>query len=217
MELGNMIFGNSRGEVPIERGEGFEEEIYRLFKAYAPNRDNSWREYGEEFENEIFSVFPYYWGDCECDWGNKWGEMEEKFEEENPHKENCFHPRYEKEARMFCPPFGRADAYGELRDKHMIKWSKKNGLENAPNGMAVYCDCGKDEKWEQQVERFYKDNGEHPITCPVEKPNFHYKPTDFRLKWYKYPLRDSYANKNITLQEFRVMINKCIASIKINK
>ena len=39
MELGNLMFGNSRGEYPIGRdGCGFEEELYRLFDAYSPKR-----------------------------------------------------------------------------------------------------------------------------------------------------------------------------------
>ena len=48
MELGNMLNGNSRGEYPLKRSAGFEEELERLFDAYAPKRDNFWREYGEE-------------------------------------------------------------------------------------------------------------------------------------------------------------------------
>ena len=66
MELGNALFGNSRGEYSIERNTGFETELNRLFDAYAPNRDSSYREYGVNFENDVFSVFPYYWGDCTC-------------------------------------------------------------------------------------------------------------------------------------------------------
>ena len=62
----NVNIRNNRGEYPIERMIGFEDELVRLFDAYAPDRDNSWREYGVEFENETFSVFPYYWGDCTC-------------------------------------------------------------------------------------------------------------------------------------------------------
>jgi len=67
MELGNMAFGNSRGEWPMPRHAGFEEELLRLFDAYAPNRNDNWREYGVEFENNTFWVSPYFWGDCTCD------------------------------------------------------------------------------------------------------------------------------------------------------
>ncbi|GER79259.1 MAG: hypothetical protein M5U11_17015 [Anaerolineales bacterium] len=61
MEVGNALFGISRGEFPIERGEGFEEELFRLFDVIAPDDSNSWRVYGMDFENDVFSVFPYYW------------------------------------------------------------------------------------------------------------------------------------------------------------
>jgi len=66
MELGNMMFGNSRGEYPVERLDRYYYEFERLFNAYAPDRNNLWREYGVEFENDTFWVFPYYWGDCTC-------------------------------------------------------------------------------------------------------------------------------------------------------
>lgn len=132
MELGNALFGISRGEFPIEREEGFEEELFRLFDVIAPDRDNSWREYGMDFENDVFSVFPYYWGDCTCGFDEK----DSQWQKENHHNENC----------------------------------------------------------------------------PIVKPNFYYKPTDFSIKWYKYPLRDSYMNQNITLDEFKKIISKCIES-----
>lgn len=46
--------------------------------------------------------------------------------------------------------------------------------------------------------------------CPrYDKPNFHYKPTDFRLNWYKYPLRGNDCNRDITVDEFVDMINHC--------
>lgn len=58
MELGNAVFGNSRGKYPIEQVTGFEDEIARLFAVICPY-DSA----GLEFDNHIFSVFPYYWGD----------------------------------------------------------------------------------------------------------------------------------------------------------
>ena len=125
MEIGNALNGISRGEFPIEREEGFEEELVRLFDAIAPDRDNAWREYGMEFDNDVFSVFPYYWGDCTCGY------------EENSHDE----------------------------------------------------------------------------TCPIVKPNFLFKPTGFSIKWYKYPLRDSYMSHNISLVEFKEVVAKCLESL----
>lgn len=67
MELGNFIFGNARGEFPIERGEGFEEEIGRLAISVDPQY-HDFPQYGTipEFTNEVFELRPYYWGECTC-------------------------------------------------------------------------------------------------------------------------------------------------------
>jgi hypothetical protein len=120
MELGNAIFGHSRGEVPIPRSEGYEEELQRLFDAYSDE------ESVVAFDNETFSVAPYFWGDCDCD----------------------------------RPDF------------------------------------------------------EHTEGCAETRPNFHFKPDDYQLKWYKYPLRDSYANRELSLANFAKMIDRCIASLE---
>ncbi|MBV6391393.1 MAG: hypothetical protein KPEEDBHJ_00601 [Anaerolineales bacterium] len=85
MEVGNALFGISRGEFPIEREEGFEEELFRLFDVIAPDDSNSWRVYGMDFENDVFSVFPCYWGDCTCGFDQK----DAQWQEENHHDENC--------------------------------------------------------------------------------------------------------------------------------
>lgn len=96
MELGNLFFGNSRGEVAIKRSRGWEEMLVELFEACGDG-DN----HGIDFENDVFRVFPYY-----------------------------------------------------------------------------------------------------------------YKPTDYRVSWYKYPLRDSYANRMVKTTEFRKMIEHCIESVR---
>ena len=44
-------------------------------------------------------------------------------------------------------------------------------------------------------------------------PNFIYKPTNFEIQWYKYPLRDSYMNQNITVEQFKEIINNCRKSL----
>lgn len=41
------------------------------------------------------------------------------------------------------------------------------------------------------------------------KPNFIYYPTDFEIRWYKYPLRGAYCNKPITYEEFDQMLSDC--------
>ena len=130
MELGNMMFGNSRGEVPVPRGAGYEDELIRLFEAYAFN--DSMLHYGPEFENDVFEVHPYWWGGCTC---------------------------------------------------------------------------GADEQY---------DWPEHTADCKEVVPNFWYKPTDYQLQFYKYPLRDAYANRAVSLREFAAIIDACIESLGVN-
>ena len=48
----------------------------------------------------------------------------------------------------------------------------------------------------------------------MELPNFVYKPTNFQIQWYKYPLRDSYMNQDITIEQFKQIIDDCKKSIK---
>ena len=128
MELGNLFFGHSRGDFPIPRTDELYDQFVRLFDAYAPKRDKSWREYGVAFENDVFSVQPYYWGDCTCG-------MEEKEET-----------------------------------------------------------CTDD--------------------CLYNVPNFHYKPEDIQVDWYKYPLRSSYSNVELTPELLERVVDACIESLK---
>lgn len=122
MELGNLLFGNSRGNYPLERGhwqETFHEFLDEIgLDGYGYIDDEKLKEYETDrggFENDVFLVNPYYWGEDED---------------------------------------------------------------------------------------------------IMEEPNFIYKPTGYEIDWYKYPLRDSYANKELTFEEFKEILNKCKESIK---
>ena len=47
----------------------------------------------------------------------------------------------------------------------------------------------------------------------AELPNFVYKPTNFQIQWYKYPLRDSYMNQDINVEQFKEIIKNCKKSL----
>ena len=217
MELGNIIFGNSRGKYPIERGVGFEQELSRLFDSYAPDRDNSWREYGEEFENEIFTVREYYWGDCTCGFDN--------LDIKTKHSEDCYQTRLDKEKikagwiknkyfGLDIPESWSWD-YSQKKEKKIMKSLCKELNIGWNNGLscAIHCTCDYDTKYKKEITEAGFPNG-CKDNCKLVLPNFHYKPTNFQIQWYKYPLRDSYSNKKITLREFKKMIDECINSIK---
>ena len=239
MELGNLMFGNSRGEVPVPRGKGYEEELGRLFDAVNGKRDTSWRDYGVDFENEIFSTFPYYWGDCTCEFDEK----ELKWNEQNRHSRGCYQALYGAHMALVDLALG-LPVFSGLTDVFDIQSEEENGIfaftltpkntsqENYElhrsederirrelckkfdiswdngKGSAAHCTCEYDTKW----EKWASENG-HDSKCPITRPNFHYKSSDYRLDWYKYPLRDSYANRTLTLPQFRKMMDTCIASI----
>jgi hypothetical protein len=63
MELGNMVFGHSRGEVEIPRGRGYEDMLIELAMKLPGGEDS--RGYGVNFSNDVFEMHPYCW--CEKD------------------------------------------------------------------------------------------------------------------------------------------------------
>lgn len=210
MELGNAVFGISRGPYPIRRGAGWEEELFRLFDAYAPKRDNSWREYGEEFDNDTFSVSPYYWGDCECGWDEFSGEAEDLFGGLSSHGPDCYQTRIDD--------IERSTSQGEKRIKAICE---EMGL-SYPGGSAIHCTCGHDINYASFMDSAADQFGGDPERghlpgCLITKPNFLYKPTGFEIMWYKYPLRDSYMSKKISLGEFKKIIDLCVASVGASK
>ena len=123
MELGNMLFGNSRGEFPIPDRESWQNIFWEYFGDYFDyhacymnsTEDSSHTTDRGGYENDIFLINPYYWGE--------------------------------------------------------------------------------DEKI-------------------AEQPNFIYKPTEFEMQWYKYPLRDTYMNQNISLEYAEKIWKFCIESMK---
>ena len=45
------------------------------------------------------------------------------------------------------------------------------------------------------------------------EPNFYHKPSGFKISWYKYPLRDSSCNMEITYNQFRSILYDCFNSL----
>jgi len=51
---------------------------------------------------------------------------------------------------------------------------------------------------------------EHDENCDLVKPNFLYKPTGFKLYWYKYPMRGATMLPGVTTEEFMRIILDCM-------
>jgi hypothetical protein len=197
MELGNIVFGNSRGPVSIERGEGYERELERLFYAIDPDYSRD-----TPYENEVFAIRSYYWGDCTCGFEEKdW-----KWSEDNKHKPHCYQTDYNNLPEDVRSAWGKDKA---KHDRAIKEICLRHGIEwNGGLGCAVHCTCG----YQDDYQKFREEN-DHDKNCPIVLPNFEHKPSGYWLKWYKYPLRDSYASKEIGLKEFRKIIDDCIRSV----
>lgn len=116
----------------------------------------------------------------------------------HPINRNIFQEVYFKE---FADRVG-CDLYG------FFNAGKEYGYENdvfkvTPYNWNAECTCGVND-----------DDEDHNYDCELMQPNFWYKPTDFKLVWYKYALRDAYANQNISIEEFKRILKHCVASYK---
>lgn len=256
MEVGNMLFGHSRGSYPVPREDAWLRPLLRLFEAYAPGRDNSWREFSVDFENETFVVFPYYWGECTCGFQERWDEKDAAWEGEHDHRPDC----YQTELRTWMGAYDTMSGYRRIdaaafpggrsllggfittpvetgvlgmyaavheprADAEMNAWrraSERRGRfeghvmtalcrkfkRNRRLGAAVHCTCDY-----RALRAAWVATDSHDRACPTVRPNFHHKPSGFEMRWYKYPLRDSYMNQQIAPGRFVEIIEDCVRSV----
>ena len=55
---------------------------------------------------------------------------------------------------------------------------------------------------------------EHVPGCRADLPNFLHKPSGLELRWYKYPLRDSYMSREVPLDEWAQIIAECKSALR---
>lgn len=73
-------------------------------------------------------------------------------------------------------------------------------------------ELGYDEKYENDVfviRPYYWGDDEDEAM----KPNFVYKPDNVEISWYKYPLRDAYCSNDLTVEQFKAMLDRCAESM----
>jgi hypothetical protein len=87
-----------------------------------------------------------------------------------------------------------ADPKREFAEKYGTKF------ENDIFMMHPYCWCEREEcQW-----------------CNGDMPNFHYKPLDFKVTWYKYIGRSTKLNKELTAEQLVEIQQRCLESL-VNK
>lgn len=52
---------------------------------------------------------------------------------------------------------------------------------------------------------------------PLPPPNFLHKASGVSVRWYKYPLRDSYASREVPLAEWEAILAECVQSVRKEK
>src|SRR6056297_2099357 len=98
MELGNIAFGNARGQYKVPRGE-WEDHFYE--NLVEPMEDRGLIRIcggmgSDGYENEIFWIEPYWWGECTCGYQAKLEEARREWKEENDHREDCYQAELKK-------------------------------------------------------------------------------------------------------------------------
>lgn len=206
--FGQMMFGNAYGVFNLGANERYvAKKLYELSEKLGKKNPDvqaygalggEWG-YGQDFKNDVFEMRPYWWGDCTCGFNKK----DFAWSQEHLHQESCFFNRYQAEEK-------RLEHGGMQFDKRhnlMTWWAKENGYSDAPNGMAVHCDCGVD-----QAYTVWRDNNNHADHCSKVVPNF--RCGDLEIRWYKYIGRGMSANREVSREDLRKIFRKCRQSIK---
>lgn len=88
----------------------------------------------------------------------------------------------------------KIDSYGNYEGSNKDCLTKRGGFENEVFTVNPYY-WGDDEKI-------------------AEEPNFIYKPENITIDWYKYALRDSYCNIELTYEKLKEIMDKCLGTVK---
>lgn len=64
MELGNLMFGNSRGEYKVEPRMAYQEPFARFIDTLGLDY-HAMDDHGNGVDNDVFTIRPYYWGEDE--------------------------------------------------------------------------------------------------------------------------------------------------------
>lgn len=54
----------------------------------------------------------------------------------------------------------------------------------------------------------------HKSTCLKVEPNFLFKPNGYTIYWYKYVFKKAMANREVSVEQFREMLDICVESCK---
>lgn len=151
--------------------------------------------YGTDFENDTFMIHQQCWCDQDdCPWCGGCACPDDAFHYYVDGKEVSF-----EEWVSFHQRMTKGLKYGSLEyEKASLEANKRRKAEHIPE--CDYC-LGKG---------VFAAHGAEP---GKGAPNFWYKPTNFKIWWYKWIGRDMEFNREITLEEWENILNECVKSI----
>ncbi len=211
MEIGQFVFGHVSKEGQFELDSGWEHYFYTLF-------DFAGEGVGEhnDFVNNVFEVHPYWWGDCTCGWDDIDNGHQRIYELK--HQPNCIRHKVEALDKKYYPSYDRKNRAKLLKELKTLY--KEHGLntegDNWWHGFMTACTCDYPDRYNKIIEEYAKEFGHvgHKPDCKLELPNFWYKPENYKVWWYKYPMRSAYSNQLITEKHLQRIIKECIMSLE---
>lgn len=172
--------------------------------------------YGTNYENDVFMMHRFCWCDKEgeCPWCTGCGAYEEACSvcSVDYHSGDCYSKELAK--RLRAAGLEEYD-YEKRKDVTAIKriLCKERGVKFTE--YLFFCDCGGDERRNDALKTggcdYHRGTGIFSRFAPwtldhkrhyYDPPNFWFKPTDFRLTWYKYIGRDMASNKDEIAGDF---------------
>lgn len=244
IEMGNLLFGNSRGEyqIPREWGNIFLSFLENNgFNSYGyPNRilnkntrtEKGFYRLGKETKTKVETVL------------KKGTFVKENYLSEFKingisYRGNIY--RYRGDTYLIYPDYDKS--YKEkLDDYQHLKWDWEmtlsdkdfskylSGKLKVPVEIEILKPSEDDIKIESKIIYYPLKEDTHMyfendtfILRPyywgdspelMAKPNFVYKPENIIINWYKFPLRDAYINENISFEKFEEIVRECKRSVR---
>ncbi|GBC95894.1 hypothetical protein HRbin16_01694 [bacterium HR16] len=175
----------------------------------------------DSFECDVFEIFPDYDLDCDCGWDSHpfWDWLDRL-----QHREDCFQQVWQQFERCYGSlPYGDKHSRELYRQKleeiikpvyQQLGWSTEG--DDWWRGVAIKCSCDYHQRVEQKLREIIEQEGYagHRRGCVRIKPNFWYKPDDWCLWWYKYPLRSAECSEVIPDERLEQIVRHCIDFVK---
>lgn len=165
MELGNMIFGNSRGNFPVPRTAAFEgpwnelcEELRLSWRGYPEEENHPLADTNGFIDTPVFRIRSYDW-DAECDCGAD--DKMDDWHSVNEHSSECYQSvlsgamnKYDTESG-----YGEADRLAFGGDKHILSGMEckfEDGGDGTVVGLFTPRDDATMDAWRAAYDRRQK-------------------------------------------------------------